>query len=216
MAIPYSGNSLVMNREINIKVKSISDKMKANKTLLALGLIATGVISRIWLRGLLPAAPHFYLHFGNASYPIFMIDMFFVVAALSLIAGRYLGRYGILVPLSIMAISDIYFGGGAILLFTWTGFAMMALIGYASKNKSFSTYFGYGILSVIAYDIWTNFGSWLGWYPHTIDGFILCYTVAIPFMLWHLLSTIIALPLASLPFEYAKEHAMEEAMTEAM
>ena len=140
-----------------------------------------------------------------------MIDAFFIVATLSLIAGRYLGRYGFVVPLSIMAISDIYFGGGLILLFTWTGFVMMAFIGDGTRSRSFSAYFGFGLLSVIAYDVWTNFGSWLGWYPHTLDGFILCYTVAIPFMLWHILSTIIALPLASLPFEYAKEHKLEEA-----
>ncbi|KAA0007948.1 MAG: hypothetical protein FE036_02825 [Thermoplasmata archaeon] len=190
--------------------------MKINKIWLTLGLITTGVISRIWLRSLLPAAPHFYIHLANASYPIFMIDAFFIVATLSLIAGRYIGKYGFIIPLSIMAISDIYFGGGLILLFTWTGFAMMAFIGYRTKSRSFSTYFGFGLLSVLAYDIWTNFGSWLGWYPHTIDGFILCYTVAIPFMLWHILSTMIALPLASLPFEYVKEHKLEEAKPSAV
>jgi len=184
--------------------------MKANKIVLALGLITAGVVARIWLRFMLPAAPHFYIKLAGYTYPIFMIDMFFVIAAISLVAGRYLGKYAILVPVATMAISDIYFGGGMILLFTWSGFAMMAFIGYLTRNRGFTTYLGYGMLSVIAYDIWTNFGSWLAWYPRTIDGIILCYTVAIPFMLWHLISTAIALPLASVPFEYAKLHVAEE------
>ena len=183
--------------------------MKVNKLFIGLGLIITGVVSRIWLRGYLPAAPHFYIHLAGATYPIFMIDMFFAIAILSLIAGRYLGKYGFTVPLSIMAITDLYFGGGAILLFTWTGFIMISFMGYATRRKQFTTYFGFGILSVIAYDIWTNFGSWLAWYPHNLNGLALCYTVAIPFMLWHLLSTMVALPIASAPFEYIKHHMAE-------
>jgi len=184
--------------------------MRINKLFVGLGLIAAGVISRIWLRGFLPAAPHFYIHLANASYPIFMIDMFFVVAILSLIAGRYLGKYGFAVPVTIMAITDFYFGGGAILLFTWTGFMLIALIGNSTKERGFVTYLGSGFLSVVAYDIWTNFGSWLAWYPHNLNGLLLCYTVAIPFMLWHLVSTMIALPVASIPFEYIKHHVMEK------
>ena len=44
-----------------------------NKNLIALGLIALGVIGRIWARALLPAAPHFYINLNGIHYPIFMI-----------------------------------------------------------------------------------------------------------------------------------------------
>ncbi len=179
--------------------------MKLDNRLMAIALIVMGVVGRIWLRWLMPSAPHFYISLNGASYPIFMMDMFFWVAAISMIAGRYLGKlYSFIVPFSIMAISDIYFGNTWIFIFTWTGFMMMGIVAYKRKNATYSSYIGYGLASVILYDIWTNFGSWLGWYPHNLDGLILCYTLAIPFMLWHILSSAIAIPLLSIPFEYAR------------
>ncbi|MDH7507388.1 MAG: hypothetical protein QHH15_06370, partial [Candidatus Thermoplasmatota archaeon] len=56
-------------------------------------------------------------------------------------------------------------------------------------------------------DLWTNFGTWLGgWgYSYTWEGLALCYTKAIPFMLWHLLSTTIAMILVIVPIIYLKE-----------
>lgn len=39
-------------------------------------------------------------------------------------------------------------------------------------------------LATVAYWIWTNFGTWLieGLYPHTLTGFVSCYTLALPFL----------------------------------
>lgn len=181
--------------------------MKVDKRLIAILLISMGIIGRIWMRWMLPAAPHFYIDIGGSSYPVFMMDMFFWVAAISMIAGKYLGKiYAFVVPLSVMAISDIYFGNTWIMMFTWSGFIMMGFISYTRRNASFDSYIGYGLASVLLYDLWTNFGSWLGWYPHTINGLILCFTLAIPFMLWHILSTAVALTLLSIPFEYLSAH----------
>ena len=66
--------------------------------------------------------------------------------------------------------------------------------------------FGAGIGSVLLYDFWTNFGCWLGWYPPNLSGLMLCYTLSIPFTLWHLLSTTIAIAVIVLPIVYLKEH----------
>jgi hypothetical protein len=68
------------------------------------------------------------------------------------------------------------------------------------------TIFGAGIGSVLLYDLWTNFGCYLGWYPHNLSGLSLCYTLSIPFTLWHLLSTTIAITIIVLPIVYLKEH----------
>ncbi len=195
--------------EIHINKNVLQNNMK-DKKLIAIALISIGVIGRIWMRWVLPQAPHFYITLNGISQPVFMIDMFFLIAIISIAAGRYIGnKYAFLIPTTIMAITDIYFGNNWILLFTWSGFAMMTLIGYKTRERNFSTYIGFGLLSVLAYDAWTNFGTWVGWYPHTLHGLILCFTLAIPFTLWHIVSMSIALPLASLPLEHAKIHEIE-------
>jgi len=65
--------------------------------------------------------------------------------------------------------------------------------------------FGTGIAGVLLYDLWTNFGCWLAWYPHTPSGLALCYTLTIPFTLWHLVSTSIAIALVLLPVMHFNE-----------
>jgi hypothetical protein len=127
--------------------------------------------------------------------------MFFIVGIFALLAGLLLGGYfSIFVPLSIMFFTDIYFGNTFIFLFTWSGFAFMGLLAYSAKKKIPTTprsvfpVMGLGIGGVIIYDLWTNLGCWFAWYPHTIDGLIRCYVLALPFTVWHLLSTLLVLP----------------------
>lgn len=167
-------------------------------------LISLGVTARIWLVNFLPPAPRVYVNLAGTSQPILMpADVFFVIGAISLIAGRYLGKYfSFIVPISTMAITDLILGNNFLLLFTWSGFIAMGLMGNAFRKTSYIGFMGVGILSVLLYDLWTNFGWWLGgYYGLTFNGLILCYTLAIPFMLWHLISMAITLPLFAVPFE---------------
>ena len=147
------------------------------------------------------------------TQPMFMMDLFFIVAIIALLSGLLLGSYyAFIVPISVILITDIILGNDYIFLFTWSGFAMIGLVGYILKAKNkftikkTPTIFGAGIGSVLLYDLWTNFGCWLGWYPHTVAGLSTCYTVALPFMLWHVLSTTIAIGLVVIPIAYLKEH----------
>jgi len=180
------------------------------KILLSLAFILAGITARLWLYDIMPATPHIYITLAGIRQPVFMMDVFFVVAAISLMAGRYLGGHFIfIIPLAIMGITDAILGNTAIFLFTWSGFAMMAVIGYSSIGHGFGTFFGRSIAAVVAYDLWTNFGSWLGWYSHDLNGLLLCYTLAIPFMLWHLLSTTLLLPLMAMPLERLQEYGYE-------
>ncbi|HHF55911.1 MAG TPA: hypothetical protein ENL42_03220 [Thermoplasmatales archaeon] len=176
--------------------------MMRKKIFVAASLIFIGVAARLWLYNFLPSTPHIYITLAGIKQPLFMMDIFFVVAAISLIAGRYLGSlFAFLIPLSIMAITDILIGNTIIFLFTWSGFALLGSIGYLSRKKGVLHFFGYSVAGIIAYDLWTNFGCWMGWYSHDISGLLLCYALAIPFMLWHLLATMTVLPLFTIPFE---------------
>lgn len=158
-----------------------------NRIIAALTLIILGVICRVLLKGV-------------------MMDVFFIIAVVSILSGLLLGGYyTFIVPISIMIITDLIIGNNMIFLFTWSGFAILAAIGYLLKSKQSLTIkkapmiIGSGIAGILIYDLWTNFGCWLGWYPHTIQGLTTCYTVAIPFTLWHLITTTIALTVVIIP-----------------
>ncbi len=166
-----------------------------NRIIAALTLIILGVICRVLLKGV-------------------MMDVFFIIAVVSILSGLLLGGYyTFIVPISIMIITDLIIGNNMIFLFTWSGFAILAAIGYLLKSKQSLTIkkapmiIGSGIAGILIYDLWTNFGCWLGWYPHTIQGLTTCYTVAIPFTLWHLITTTIALTVVIIPLTLLNKDA---------
>jgi hypothetical protein len=113
------------------------------------------------------------------------------VLSLSLFAGSHLGRRMALTSiLIILFISDVglslwldYPVFGYWTLFTYSGFAIIVLVGSNLKNslQSFPIYiFG----SSLYFWFWTNMGVWLtgNLYPKTLTGLITCYTVALPFL----------------------------------
>jgi len=185
-----------------------------SRLMLAVLLITIGSIIRILLHNNLPGSPSIYITINGITQPMFMLDLFFVVAIISIISGIILGGYyTFIVPISVMIITDLVIGNNWIALFTWSGFAILGLIGYIIKKKEtlkikfIPRIFGVGIGAILLYDIWTNFGTWLGgWYTHTFEGLTLCYTKALPFMFWHLLSTTIAIAFIIVPIVYLKEH----------
>jgi len=188
-----------------------------NRIKIGILLIAFGSIIRILLHDNLPGSPSIYITINGITQPMFMLDLFFVIALISLISGLLLGGYyTFFIPISIMVITDIVIGNNWIILFVWSGFALLGLIGYILKTKNLltikhvPTILGAGVGGVLLYDIWTNFGTWLGgWgYTYNWEGLALCYTKALPFMFWHLLSTSIAITLIIVPIIYLKEHKL--------
>jgi len=194
-----------------MKINILGNK---DRITLAVLLIAIGSIVRVLLHNNLPGLPSIYITVNGLTQPMFMLDLFFVIAIISLISGLLLGGYyTFIVPISTMIITDLILGNNWILLFTWSGFVMLGFIGYMLKAKnSLSLRYaprvlGFGIGGILLYDVWTNFGTWLGgWYSHTWEGLALCYTNALPFMFWHLLSTTLAIAIVILPIIYLKEH----------
>jgi hypothetical protein len=88
-------------------------------------------------------------------------------------------------------ITDLFIGFHSLTLFTW---GSVILIGLCSKfflSTIFSRFVG-SLLGACIFFIITNFGVWsMGSYGYTFEGFLLCYTLAIPFFAYSLISTFI-------------------------
>ena len=88
-------------------------------------------------------------------------------------------------------ITDLVIGFHGVTLFTW---GSVILIGLGSKffaknilNRVFGSLLGASLFFII-----TNFGVWsLGSYGYNLNGFIACYTLALPFFAYSLTSTFI-------------------------
>lgn len=64
--------------------------------------------------------------------------------------------------------------------FTYLGFGAYWLLGKLAKNNPTKQALYLPIAS-FAFFALSNFGSWYYWYPHTLEGFLACYLVALPF-----------------------------------
>lgn len=109
--------------------------------------------------------------------PIAFISRFLFPPNFSLL-GTY-GYYGSFWGyLSVILVYDLLVGGlyrGV--LWTYLGFMMYPLMGrILPKFRPYSI-----ILASFLFFFFSNFGVWLYWYPHTLSGLILCYTLALPF-----------------------------------
>jgi hypothetical protein len=116
------------------------------------------------------------------------------VAAIALFAGAYLKKkHALIIPLLLMAISDLLIGMHDVVLFTWGSFALITVLGFIQQKKTTAVRtISLSFISSILFFIITNFGIWLlGWYPHTTSGLIQCYAMALPFLRDFALSTLV-------------------------
>jgi hypothetical protein len=116
------------------------------------------------------------------------------VAAIALLSGAYMSRRRALtVALLVMMISDLFIGTHNVMLFTWAGFAVIALLGSSIKTRfSWLGLISTSLVSSITFYLISNFGVWvMGWYPHTLKGLINCYIMALPFLRNFTLATLI-------------------------
>lgn len=65
-------------------------------------------------------------------------------------------------------------------IFTYLGFGAYYFLGRLAKNNPAKQTLYLPIASFVFFAL-SNFGSWFYWYPHTLEGFIACYLVALPF-----------------------------------
>ena len=114
------------------------------------------------------------------------------------------------VTLSMIVLSDMYlgyFGASKIIIFTYTGFLMVSAITTKFqqrikgefKPETVYKFTASGLIFATIYDTWTNFGVfWLS-YTHTPENLVLVYVLGLPFMVYHLLSSIITFTVLGFP-----------------
>jgi hypothetical protein len=86
-------------------------------------------------------------------------------------------------------ITDLFIGLHGVTLFTWGSVLFIGLLSqyFISNLKQ---RIGGALIGACLFYIITNFGVWsLGTYGHTLEGLILCYTLAVPFFGYSLIST---------------------------
>ena len=121
-----------------------------------------------------------------------------LVMTVSVIASIYLGRrWGVMVAVLVLMISDMVIGNTAILIFTWSAFGLIAAGGgwlkqWQGRKRSLAGA-GYGLLGALFFYFYTNFGVWLigGLYPHTWQGLVRCYWMGLLFLKLHAVSSMI-------------------------
>jgi hypothetical protein len=117
------------------------------------------------------------------------------IAALALFCGVYAARYSkwfLLLPLAAVFISDLMIGTyhWQVMLAVYASFAAIGLIGFAiRKRKNTMTLAIVTLSGSLLFFLATNFAVWAfsGMYPLTLEGLILSYTMALPFLKFTLL-----------------------------
>ena len=101
------------------------------------------------------------------------------ITAIALFGGLYFSNktMAYLVPLLIMALSDLFLGFHSISIVVYAAFILVSFIGTQTKKPSVFTV----LISSISFFVITNFGVWLIGYPKTWTGLVECYSLAIPF-----------------------------------
>ncbi|MEE3034601.1 MAG: DUF6580 family putative transport protein [Bacteroidota bacterium] len=103
------------------------------------------------------------------------------ITAIALLASKgFINRFtSFLVPLAAMIISDFFIGFHSSVFFVYGSYMLITFYGRLTKKISIVTV----VISSIIFFVVTNFGVWLIGYPLTIEGFLACYLMAIPFFI---------------------------------
>lgn len=101
------------------------------------------------------------------------------VTSLALFSGLMLKRkwLSIAVPLVAMVLSDLVLGFSSISIWVYLGFVLITTVGWFLSKMNVNSI----LISSLIFFIVSNFGVWMIGYPHTLEGLIACYTLAIPF-----------------------------------
>ena len=154
------------------------------------------ISSILALGRLIPHPPNFTPILATAIYTPYMVN------------NKWLAM---LIPLSAMFIADIIIGFHPYMLWVYGAIGISTLLSYWSMqfNKKYIQLGAMAIVSSVLFFIITNFGVWTIWdyYPKTINGLLLCYTMAIPFFQNTLLGTIIYTAIITLTIQKGEKYA---------
>ena len=128
------------------------------------------------------------------------------ILAIALFSGTtFKNRWlGICLPLLAMGISDMYLGFTIVSYWVYGSFFLISILGTYWKKIGVKNV----LISSLLFFTITNFGVWLGGYPKTIEGFLLCYTMALPFFINSLLGTFFFGYLLKYSFKFTEKKLM--------
>jgi hypothetical protein len=108
------------------------------------------------------------------------------VGAIAILAGLYLPkRWAIIVPVLIMATSDLAVGLHRLSLLIWATYGLIGLLAYSAKGRLQGwRAVGFAPLSAVLFFLITNFGVWAQgqMYERSWSGLIHCYYMGLPFI----------------------------------
>ena len=88
-------------------------------------------------------------------------------------------------------LTDLFIGLHTTVIFTWGSVILIGIISKFFLKNIYTRLFG-ALLGASTFFVITNLGVWvLGSYGYSLEGFIFCYTLAIPFFTYSLISTLL-------------------------
>tara|TARA_B100000787_G_scaffold156689_1_gene132988 strand:+ start:529 stop:1014 length:486 start_codon:yes stop_codon:yes gene_type:complete len=116
---------------------------------------------------------------------------FTTLLALSFYIPALLGVRYLPILIISFAITDYFIGFHSTAFFTWGSVIFIGLLSQYFFNNLLSR-MGGALIGACLFYLITNFGVWsLGGYGYTLEGMIVCYTLALPFFGYTVISTII-------------------------
>jgi len=108
------------------------------------------------------------------------------IIAIGLFGGAYLEdrRLALLIPLIAMLISDVFLGFHGTMVWVYGSLIIISMMGILLKNRiTFKNCIIATLGGSLLFFLSTNFGVWImsGFYEKSIDGFLTCYYMALPF-----------------------------------
>lgn len=108
------------------------------------------------------------------------------LAAMALFSGAHFEntRYGFFVAFSSLLLSDLFLGFHMTMLFVYSGFGAIVLLGtFLKSHKTLGTVIFASLIGSVLFFLITNFGSWLldGMYAKTPWGLLQAYVAGLPF-----------------------------------
>lgn len=113
-------------------------------------------------------------------------------------------KYLFIIPLLSMILSDFVLGYHSSMIWVYLSLLLIFYIGCIFYKKySFKNLILLSLCSSLAFFVLSNFGVWIIGYPKTIEGFVACYILAIPFFYNTLLSTILFSSIFHFSYKYS-------------
>jgi hypothetical protein len=102
-------------------------------------------------------------------------------------------KLGMLLPISVMFISDLIIGFHGQMLWVYGGFTLITLFSYILHLPVFSRVLTLSVLNPTLFFLVTNFGVWLGspMYDQTAAGLFSSFTMGLPFFANSLMASVL-------------------------